>query len=41
MIKHLKKLIFSDTNGLEDEEFEAKDKKSSWKGNRGKRGRRH
>lgn len=41
MIKHLKKLIFSDTNGLEDEEFEAKDKKSSGKQNRGKRGRRH
>lgn len=41
MIKHLKEIIFSDTEGLDDEdEFEPEDKKSSGKPSRGKRGRR-
>ena len=41
MIKHLKEVIFSDTVGFDDEdEIEPEDKKSSGKGNRGKRGGR-
>lgn len=41
MIKLLKEIIFSDTEGLDDEdEFEPEDKKSSGKPSRGKRGRR-
>lgn len=41
MIKHLKEIIFSDTEGLDDEdEFEPEDKKSSGKPSRCKRGKR-